>query len=540
MALKVVYENKPVGVEGNVTNTASEMQEFVDLEELDRANDIAHYGTLEGNNWPLRDDVLILPDDLETIDMGYISNQLSDSNGEFTSPIVITRTYNGSFTAPGVSLTFDTWNNVYATEVNVKWYRGNTLLYNVDYEVNAPVYFCEQNVVAFDKVVLTFTKMNMPSRFLRIFHIDDGVIREFYNDEIVGLKITESISDTGESLEINTMDLQLISKSSVKILWQKVQALKVYNNNKFYGTFFVENASRTKNSYDLTTYDLVGMLDNTTHYGGMYSNVTANTLIADIMKDTPYELDESLQSETLTGYLPLDTARNNLMQVCFAINAIVDTSRQDKVRIYPVPSLDEPIEIGEDRAGDSITENINAPATKINLTTHKYVHTTEEASELYNDVLNGSLFVAFNAPYYGLTISGGTIIDSGTNYALISGTGSTVVLQGYNYNDLLTVVSSNNPLNTNNTIPNVKEITNATLVNSSNAASILSRLEEVLYNNSTLECKFIMEDEKVGDYISIETDEGTKVGQILSLQYELVKGIIYSVATIREVDNYGN
>lgn len=79
MALKVVYENKPVGVEGNVTNTASEKQDFVDLEELDRENNILHYGTLEGNNWPLRDDVYILPDDLEAVDIGYISTQLSDS-----------------------------------------------------------------------------------------------------------------------------------------------------------------------------------------------------------------------------------------------------------------------------------------------------------------------------------------------------------------------------------------------------------------------------------------------------------------------------
>ena len=50
--------------------------------------------------------------------MGYISTQLSDSNGEFTSPIQITRTYNGSFTAPGISLTFDTYNGVYPSEVN--------------------------------------------------------------------------------------------------------------------------------------------------------------------------------------------------------------------------------------------------------------------------------------------------------------------------------------------------------------------------------------------------------------------------------------
>lgn len=202
-----------------------------------------------------------------------------------------------------------------------------------------------------------------------------------------------------------------------------------------------------------------------------------------------------------------------------------------------MPQLDEAIVIDETRASDSFSEDINAPATRINLTTHKYINTTEDATELYNDVLNGSLFVSFGDPYYGLTISGGTIIDSGTNYALIAGTGSTVLLKGYNYNDITTVISSDNPLNTTNTIPNVKSIENATLVNSSNAQSILTRLEEALFNNSTISISFIMEDEKVGDYVQISTDEGVKTGQILSLEYELVKDTIYSNAVIREINN---
>ncbi len=539
MALKVVYENKPVGIEGNVTNSASEQMDFVDLTELDRENDIKNYGTLEGDNWLLTDDVLILPDDLESIDLGYVSEQISDASGNFASPIVITRTYNGNFSAPGISLTFDTYNGLYAKDVNIKWYRDSTLLYDKDYEIDRAVYFAEQNVVAFNKVVITFTNVNKPSRYLRIFKIDDGVIREFYKDEIVGLTISETISDTGESLQINTMDLKLISKSSVKILWQRVQALKVYNNSDYYGTFFVESADRTGNSYDLTTYDLVGMLDNTTHYGGIYNNASASLLIADIMKDTPYELDDTLASETLTGYLPIDTARNNLMQVAFAINAVVDTSRTDKVRIYPMPLYDPSniTIIDEERAGNQVSEKINAPVTRVELTTHKYVYTNEDASELYNDVLNGSLFINFGGPYYNLSISGGTIIDSGTNYALISGTGGTVVLSGYNYNDEQTVLSIDNPLNTNNTIPNLKSINTATLVNSTNAESILNRLSEALFNNSTLDVKFILGDEQVGDYIQISTDEGDKIGQILQLQYDLINNVIYTSATIREVNN---
>lgn len=36
MAIKVVYEDLAVGVSGNVTNTATEKQDFVDLTELDK------------------------------------------------------------------------------------------------------------------------------------------------------------------------------------------------------------------------------------------------------------------------------------------------------------------------------------------------------------------------------------------------------------------------------------------------------------------------------------------------------------------------
>ena len=164
--------------------------------------------------------------------MGLWSEQMSDSDGAFDTPITVTRTYNNTFTAPGVTLTFDTYNNTYADMVNVKWYRDNTLLYDNDYTPNSSVYFCEQNVVAYNKIVITFTHMNKASRFLKLFKIDDGIIREFYKDEILGLTINEGISDTGESLTINTMNLNILSKSSIKIIFQRVQALKVYNDIK--------------------------------------------------------------------------------------------------------------------------------------------------------------------------------------------------------------------------------------------------------------------------------------------------------------------
>lgn len=119
--LKVVYKDLAVGVTGNVTNVASESQDFVDMGQLDEEDlHILNYGTLEGNHWQLKDNVLILPDDLSNIDLGYWSESMSDENGDFDTPITITRTYNGTFTSSGITIDFDTNNEVFASEVNIK------------------------------------------------------------------------------------------------------------------------------------------------------------------------------------------------------------------------------------------------------------------------------------------------------------------------------------------------------------------------------------------------------------------------------------
>ena len=105
-------------------------------------------------------------------------------------------------------ITFDTNTNNYSTDVNIKWYRNDELLVSKDYSPNTPKYFFHQDVVAYNKIVITFRKTNIAHRYLRIFFIEDGVIREFYKDELKNLKIVETASSTTENLSINTINLQ--------------------------------------------------------------------------------------------------------------------------------------------------------------------------------------------------------------------------------------------------------------------------------------------------------------------------------------------
>lgn len=108
-------------------------------------------------------------------------------------------------------------------------------------------------------------------------------------------------------------------------------------------------------------------------------------------------------------------------------------------------------------------------------------------------------------------------------------------MTGYVWDDIQVEKTLDNPLNTATSIPNIYEISVASLVNANNSTAILNRLGTALFNNATINFAFLLENEKVGDFVNIETDEGTKTGQILNISYELKGNKIWCNATMREV-----
>lgn len=535
MAIKLIYRDIPVGIEGNITSTANLQKTFSKINDIDKTEtDIKNYGTLAGNNWSLSSNVKILPDSVANVDIGYWSNTISNSDGTFETNPIITRVYTGSFTSTGLTIQFDTYNNVFPTDVNIKWYRDSTLLDDKNFTPTSATFFFQNNVIAYNKIVITFDALNKSNRYLRIFKIIDGAIREFYSDEVSNITINESVSATGDSLEINTMSCEIISKSPIKMLFQRVQSIDVYNNDDFYGSFFVNSSSRTNNLYKLETYDNVGMLDNDNFNGGIYNNVQAQTLIASIMKDIPYEIENSLKTKLISGYLPIDTCRNSLMQVAFAINAVVDTSRKDKVYIYAEKTNPTYKLIDETKIGSDFTEQSNPPYTSIELIEHKYIEMPDE-SEIYNDTLNGTITITFSEPMHSLRIVNGTINDSGTNYATITGTGSIVELYGANYSDVKNVKKFINPENTTTSIPNIVTFENATLINSDNSTSVANRLKKIMFTNTTFDVEFLATDEVVGDYVELYNEDGNVRGEIISLEYDLISNQLWCKCTVAEV-----
>ncbi len=129
---------------------------------------------------------------------------------------------------------------------------------------------------------------------------------------------------------------------------------------------------------------------------------------------------------------------------------------------------------------------------------------SEDTEELYNDTLSGTAEVIFSDPHYGLTITDGTLLKSGDNYAVISGTGSAVVLTGKKYIHMTTALLKENPTIVFNR--NIKEVSDATLVHPGNAPAVLERVYEYYQRAENVTGDVLLTDKTLGQVVGLIRD----------------------------------
>ena len=187
----------------------------------------------------------------EQSNLGLWSEQLSKDDGTFTEPIVLTLTSEGQYSSQGLTFTFDTYNQIYPTHINIKWFRyaGGTMTElspdgGVDFYPDNAFYFCRKQVENYNKVVITFYSLNMPKNRLKLRVIDYGYGTFFYGDELRGVKLIQEIDPISTEISINTADFTLDSKSDMEYSFQAKQPLSVYFNGELKATTFVKKSTR--------------------------------------------------------------------------------------------------------------------------------------------------------------------------------------------------------------------------------------------------------------------------------------------------------
>lgn len=497
-SVKIAYGDVAVGAKEEFIPSATE-DKFDKISQLSQynlefpnyANPCELYQTvLDGEAQPF-------PSTLERANLGLWSEQVSNDNGTFNTPIVLTLTSQGQYSSQGLTLGFDKHNNIFANDINIKWYRvtseGEELLADEDFYPDSAEFFCYNRVDNYNKIVISFYSINMPQNRLKFTAIDYGYGTVFTGGELKNVSVIQNVDPISSEITIDTVDFTLDSRRSIEYNFQNRQPLTVYFNNKLIATTFVSSAKRTaEKQWQVKSNDYIGILDKTTFVGGVYTNKPAIELLTEIFNTAkvPFELDERI-TDTVSGYIPYTTCRDALMQVCFALQTAVDTSGSDVVKVFYLDEdIKQEVPLKRIMQGQSFTDEDTV--TRVELTSHSYTP-IQESVEVYSADDSGvgeGIEVVFSEPLHSLSIQNGTIITFGTNFAKINANAG-CILAGKRYKESTVIKSKRNEIVSASDVDKVISITDATLISSLNVDKVLEKCYNWLVKNTTTSMRVV-------------------------------------------------
>lgn len=466
----ILYKDIAPGADEDSTVTTSPALAGSDVSKLPFGVETSPYITGELNQWGL-DGSFILP-----ANIAFWSDELSNENCEFETPPVITVDFGKQYTSMGVSLYFDTASMNYCTSINVKWYQGEELKADVDFYPTGTFYFCNQLVQSYNKIVITLKKTNLPFRRAKVEQIIFGIYRTFEMDEIRSASIVNELSLSGLELPVSSMSWVLDSREDVEYMFQKKQPIEVRNNNNLIGVYYIDTSKRSgKSLYSIDSNDAIGVLDENTFSGGIYTNKSAKELVSEILDgDFDVEYESGVVDTQLTGAITSGSKRESLQQVFFAWGVLAATDGVKTIRVFNMPDVEK--EVGTDRTYTGVSVNTTAVVTEVRVTAHTY---TQDS--------NGSL--EFN---------------------------------GQKYKDTTTVYTVKNPDVVANDKQNVKEVTGATLVSTGIGQSVAQRVYDYYLRRSTHNGKIVWNGERLGDLLKIPNSWGsTNTGNLQKMTVKL-------------------
>ena len=361
----------------------------------------------------------------------------------------------------------------------------------------------------------------------------DGVLLEgsFYNE-------TSLLED---ELSIDTMKIRVRSINTSYPLHNFIYGSQVtfYKDDALYGKYYLVSVERqTKNEYILNVQSSIGLLDDTMHYGGIYSGEYASAIIKDIIGEKISYTEHNIFSKIkVYGWLPVATRRENLKQLLFAVGGCVKKKNGDVY--FTTLTVDAPKAIPENKVFDTGKITYDSPASRIEVVEHQFSKVDSAPSEeIYSGEIVGSSFVTpkgysvsdaalvtWDKPYHSLTFSDCTLLNNemGVNYAVVSSSGSATI-SGKPYIHSKMIVSRDKE--NYNGKEKVAKVENATLVTLANSNSVAEKVMAYYDSPCTLSGAIVMDGEKPLDNITMPNQfEEENTGMIKSIEGTLGKQI---------------
>lgn len=414
--------------------------------------------TLEVNRWLLNGTREIY----QTQVFGLFSSVVSGADGVFATVPALTISFDQQFSGVGLSLRFGTDEVDYASHIRITWYQGEDVLSEKEFFPNDNSYFCENEVTAFDKIVVEFLATVIPYRRARLENVMFGLVREFGPADLTKAELVQEVNLISAELAINTLDWAFRDVKGTDYMFQFKQPINAYNGNALLGVFYVDSARKVgEGSYDIKCVDAIGLLDNEPFAGGVYSAKNAAELMREIAGDLfEVEVNSDLSALTVTGAIEPCTKREAMQQVAFAIGAVVDTSGSANILVKKLGDTEKNIPENQLYSGGSV--GVESIVTKVIVTWHSYAESTD-----------------------------GDVEIGGVKYAETTGTVEVV-----------------NPNVTANTRANVVEVEGATLVSEDIAAEVAQRVYDYYAKRNLANVRIVVDGKIPADMVGFTTAWG--------------------------------
>lgn len=299
------------------------------------------------------------------------------------------------------------------------------------------------------------------------------------------------------------------------------EVVQYYHNNARVGKFYLESIKQVgKWDWQFNCISPIGVLNSSDHYGGMYNGEKVSVVIADIIGGVvPYTIDADLADYEVHQWLPKSTRRNNLRDVLFAMNAIVQYNANGDLHFVQYSSVPDPYSITAQSfyMGGSVAKG--TPATQAVVVEHNFVaRDSDEVVTLYDGEASGTIIttpkgvsvngvlVEFKSPMHTLQCTGATILESSPNYAVISSTGY-AMLTGKSYTHTERQVTKDSD-NKEGSSPNVVRAAKCTLVDIRTSKTALERVMAFYGYAYRVTVDILVTNQKCGDYVTFTDPYG--------------------------------
>ena len=267
-------------------------------------------------------------------------------------------------------------------------------------------------------------------------------------------------------------------------------------------TYYLQSVTRTGSlSYKLVAWSAVGLLTTMPHPGGIYTGQTVREVVRDICGAVPVIVESAYADVKLYGWLPYcqppgSSARDNLVQVLFAIGAYLGTDLNGVLRVEKLwDGVASTVSGDRMYLGGSV--KTAAKVSAVSVAEHQYAPGSEDA-KLYEGTAEQGALVTFSEPMHSLTATGFTILESGANYAKLSAGTGTLTGKKYIHNTRLVTETV-----AVGAAENVKSVTDATLVSLVNSRAVAKRLAAYYACRETISNAIVAGAERPGHVVSI-------------------------------------